>query len=296
VNAVGNQAKGAGYENTEVYEQTEILFMNIPNIHVIRESHRKLRDCCFPKIEEGGNWYSKVEDSRWLEYIKLLLQTTNTIVDLVDKQGSSVLLHCSDGWDRTPQLTSLAMLLLDPFYRTVRGFCILITKEWFAYGHKFAQRLGLGNKDFNDEQRAPIFIQFLDCVFQYLNQFPTAFEFNQQLLVTIADEAYTCRFGNFLFNSEQEAEEAKVREKTQSLWSFVLSNVKDFTNPLYIKRDQVLVPIVNSRKLVVWKEYCYRWNPELKKNDVAVARQWELRLLVEDLQNKIADLEKKLDK
>lgn len=31
-----------------------------------------------------------------------------------------MLVHCSDGWDRTAQITSLAMLLLDPFYRYIR--------------------------------------------------------------------------------------------------------------------------------------------------------------------------------
>ena len=36
--------------------------------------------------------------------------------------GKSVVLHCSDGWDRTAQLSSLAMLMLDSHYRTLRGF------------------------------------------------------------------------------------------------------------------------------------------------------------------------------
>lgn len=36
--------------------------------------------------------------------------------------GDPVLVHCSDGWDRTSQLTSLAQLLVDPYYRTIEGF------------------------------------------------------------------------------------------------------------------------------------------------------------------------------
>ena len=37
---------------------------------------------------------------------------------------TSVVVHCSDGWDRTSQLTSLAMLMLDSFYRTTEGFMV----------------------------------------------------------------------------------------------------------------------------------------------------------------------------
>ena len=40
----------------------------------------------------------------------------------------TLLRNFTDGWDRTSQLTSLAQLLLDPYYRTLTGFAILIEK------------------------------------------------------------------------------------------------------------------------------------------------------------------------
>ena len=52
------------------------------------------------------------------------------------------MVHCSDGWDRTAQLTALAQLLLDPHYRTIAGFAALVEKEWCAFGHLFADRTG----------------------------------------------------------------------------------------------------------------------------------------------------------
>lgn len=53
-------------------------------------------------------------------------------------EGTSVLVHCSDGWDRTAQVCSLASLLLDPYYRTVPGFmvssrCFIISEEVYVY-------------------------------------------------------------------------------------------------------------------------------------------------------------------
>ena len=44
------------------------------------------------------------------------------VAEVIERQRSSVLVHCTDGWDRTAQLTALAMLMLDPFYRTIQGF------------------------------------------------------------------------------------------------------------------------------------------------------------------------------
>lgn len=72
-------------------------------------------------------------------------------------------MHCSDGWDRTAQLCCIAEILLDPYYRTLKGFEVLIEKEWVTFGHQFDLR----NGNFVDEsterdEKSPIFIQFLD--------------------------------------------------------------------------------------------------------------------------------------
>lgn len=50
----------------------------------------------------------------------------------VSEEGVSVLVHCSDGWDRTAQVCSAAAVLLDPYYRTLRGFMV---HQLLALGH-----------------------------------------------------------------------------------------------------------------------------------------------------------------
>ena len=68
----------------------------------------------------NNSWYSALEATRWLQNLSALIKSACTIVEAVDVEGRSTLIHCSDGWDRTPQLASLAQLLLDPYYRTIK--------------------------------------------------------------------------------------------------------------------------------------------------------------------------------
>ncbi|KAH9598076.1 hypothetical protein LSM04_002759 [Trypanosoma melophagium] len=51
------------------------------------------------------------------------------------KKARLVMVNCSDGWDRTPQVCALTQLLLDPYFRTVEGFITLLEKEFVAFGH-----------------------------------------------------------------------------------------------------------------------------------------------------------------
>nr|XP_058907082.1 myotubularin-related protein 1 isoform X5 [Kogia breviceps] len=198
-----NKAKGGGYESESAYPNAELVFLEIHNIHVMRESLRKLKEIAYPAIDEA-RWLSNVDGTHWLEYIRMLLAGAVRIADKIESGKTSVVVHCSDGWDRTAQLTSLAMLLLDSYYRTIKGFEALLEKEWISFGHRFALRVGHGNDNHADADRSPIFLQFIDCVWQMTRQFPSAFEFNELFLITILDHLYSCLFGTFLCNCEQQ--------------------------------------------------------------------------------------------
>lgn len=64
------QAKGGGYESEDAYQNAELVFLDIHNIHVMRESLRKLKEIVYPNIEET-HWLSNLESTHWLEHIKV---------------------------------------------------------------------------------------------------------------------------------------------------------------------------------------------------------------------------------
>lgn len=68
-----------------------------------------------------SSWIKALKDSSWLKHIKDILDASIFVVNAI-RSGTSVLVHCSDGWDRTSQTTSLSSLMLDPYYRTIEGF------------------------------------------------------------------------------------------------------------------------------------------------------------------------------
>ncbi|KAL3900636.1 MAG: hypothetical protein SGCHY_001199 [Lobulomycetales sp.] len=130
-NAMGQMALGAGTENTDVYKFGDLHFAGIDNIHVVRESMNRLIEA----LQLGPLPISKssLDKSGWLKHIRNIIKGAILITKSL-LNGTNVLVHCSDGWDRTSQLCSLAEICLDPYYRTVEGFMVLVEKEWCSFG------------------------------------------------------------------------------------------------------------------------------------------------------------------
>nr|CAD2135373.1 unnamed protein product [Meloidogyne enterolobii] len=265
INAKANRANGGGYEN---YSNCQLKFMDIQNIHVVRESLKKLKDACFPRIRQK-RFQQTLEETKWLAHLQTILDAGALAAREIYLHKNSVLVHCSDGWDRTAQITSLTMLQLDPYYRTIEGFSVLIEKEWCSFGHKFAHRIGHGQDKPEDKERSPIFVQFIDCVWQLYNQFTSAFEFNVRFLKTILDELYSCRFGTFLYNCERERSELQVKENTTSVWSFILENRESYVNDKY-DSEATLGDFIRQKAKVYprfWTDYYCRYSQLVPKED-----------------------------
>ena len=208
-------------------------------------------------MEITERWLSSLESTNWFQIISSVLAAAVKIAVFVDKRNASIITHCSDGWDRTPQISALSQFLMDPYYRTMYGFAILIEKEWCSFGHRFSTRSGhLGN---SLEEICPIFLVFIDCIYQMIVQFPCSIEFNEEFLLFIIEHVYSCRYGTFLCDSEKEATEKKINEKTISLWTIINEKRDEYLNVYYRMNSQVLYPSCSIRKLQIWSAYYLRF-------------------------------------
>uniref|UniRef100_A0A8B9ST41 Myotubularin related protein 6 n=1 Tax=Anas platyrhynchos TaxID=8839 RepID=A0A8B9ST41_ANAPL len=207
LNAMANRAAGKGYENEDNYSNIRFQFVGIENIHVMRSSLQKLLEVSGTKGLSVNDFLSGLESSGWLRHIKAVLDAAVFLVKAIAVESASVLVHCSDGWDRTSQVCSLGALLLDSYYRTIKGFMVLIEKDWISFGHKFSDRCC--QLDGDPKEISPVFTQFLESVWNLMEQFPQAFEYNEAFLLQIHEHVHSCQFGNFLGNCQKEREELK---------------------------------------------------------------------------------------
>ncbi|XP_050087670.1 uncharacterized protein LOC126572416 isoform X2 [Anopheles aquasalis] len=256
--AVTNRARGGGCECAEYYPSAEIQFMSLGNIHVIRKSFHALRQLCASQADIP-NWLGLLERTLWLQHLSGLLAASMVVCHAIERNGRPVLVHCSDGWDRTPQIVATAQLCLDPYYRTIEGFRVLVEREWLSFGHKFADRCGHGPGSDETNERCPVFLQWLDCVHQIHRQFPCSFEFDMGYLIKLAQHSHSCLFGTFLCNTVKERQENSVPDRTFSVWPFLSGPI--YKNHLYVpNRERVLWPAHNVRDLRLWTEvYLGSW-------------------------------------
>ncbi|WWC57719.1 uncharacterized protein I303_100253 [Kwoniella dejecticola CBS 10117] len=141
-NAMANVAMGAGTENMENYKLGKKAYLGIDNIHVMRNSLKIITEA----IREAETKPSGVLDrgllrkSNWLKHLSTILDGSLMIIKNIHLNASHVLIHCSDGWDRTGQLSAISQICLDPYYRTIEGFAVLVEKDFLSFGHKFMDR------------------------------------------------------------------------------------------------------------------------------------------------------------
>lgn len=87
------------------------------------------------------NFVSSFIKTKWPVYIEEVLQKAFDVVLTLKRH--SVLIHCPTGSDGSCVLSSLAQIIMDPYYRTFEGFKALIYKEWLFFQHNFTKKSAL---------------------------------------------------------------------------------------------------------------------------------------------------------
>ena len=314
-NAFANQlTKGGGHESSN-YANVKVLFCGIHNIHVVQDAMMKVQEAekyRSPKMmaalrddgydsddasdsgsgprpgqlmskvgnEPLGSRYSGAEEAKWLQHIRSIIAASLEVVSIVEDHCCPVLVHCSDGWDRTPQVTSLSQVLLDPHYRTYNGFCSLIEKDWVSLGHRFASRAsgmrvtspipvsGYHEEDYDDtgrpiisgppapDSQSPTFVQWLTCMAQIVDQHTNAFEFNHRLLWLLAEQHCSGKHPSFLCDTDkQRLKDYRVYKSGMTCpWTLLYDEYGEgFINPQYCKVDSSIRDLdMSLRRLNSW--------------------------------------------
>uniref|UniRef100_A0A672PXW0 Myotubularin-related protein 6-like n=1 Tax=Sinocyclocheilus grahami TaxID=75366 RepID=A0A672PXW0_SINGR len=298
LNALANRAAGKGYENEDNYSNIRFQFVGIENIHVMRGSLQKLLEVVGTRSLSMTDYLVGLENSGWLRHIKAIMDAAIFLAKAVTVEGASVLVHCSDGWDRTAQVCALGSLLMDPYYRTIKGFMVLIEKDWISFGHKFADRCDQLDPD--QKEVSPIFTQFLECVWQLTEQFPQAFEFSEWFLIQIHEHVHSCQFGNFLGNSQRQREVLQLKERTYSLWAHLLSEKQNYMNPVYspsfAESHPVLEPSTQACHFKFWRNMYHQYDRSMHPRQSILKQVLTFKESNRELEGTVQALKTKLQK
>ncbi|TRZ02283.1 hypothetical protein DNTS_003178 [Danionella cerebrum] len=233
--------------------KTEDLSESLPSVHEIQQSYNRFKQ--FFLIDNSTDfwmsdmkWFSSLEGSGWLDIIRQCLQKSIEVVECLEKDNTNVLITEEEGTDLCCVISSLSQIMLDPYYRTLLGFQSLVQKEWVAGCHAFLDRSNhLHQKD--KDCHSPVFLLFLECVWQLVQQHSPAFQFSETYLTVLSDSVNVPIFSTFLFNSAHHRESTMKTEsplaQSSSLscppvwdWSVQFDGKAQsfFFNPLYSEK------------------------------------------------------------
>jgi hypothetical protein len=107
LNAQANMVKGGGYESCgpgKNYSNCSIAFGDIENIHDVRKASEKLFSLGLSKLKGRHyhrEWIQQIESTQYFQILSRILEFSNDILKTMLVDQRNILIHCSDGWDRT---------------------------------------------------------------------------------------------------------------------------------------------------------------------------------------------------
>jgi len=263
---------------THVYSQfCTFQFINL-NLKELQAGFTALQSSLSKSISSSSkgrkslNRIKELTTDIWVPLIEKYLNYANTIVTKIADGQAVMISSGGPEYETDYTLSSLVQIMVDPFYRTMEGFCVLLGKDWVSYGFPFL--------DETINWAEPVLFHFIHCVWTLLQQNPQEFEFNQEFLAFVLDSFISSQFSTFLHNSEKEALE--VGEVQRSLFLYVLH--KDhrlvFENPLYSPGTSGKEPRYGNHDIRLWTSYILR-------NDVSILSHEQH--FVNSIESKITD-------
>ena len=115
-----------------------------------------------------------------------------------------------------------------------------------------------------------------------MQQFPSEFEFNEQLLILMLDHSYISQFGTFLHNCVKDREDQQLSTKTSSLWTCVYQSIERYTSPHYVGYEDpefmetiqkdckyaFIKPNTNLKCIKLWTNYYLRFDRTVPKGNL----------------------------
>ena len=98
----------------ESFSKCDFIPVDYDDARRVKASFKKLVRACAPSspfVDPEKGFLRAFEDSEWHKQLQCIVQIAGAIVDLLDMQGSSVMLCLEDGWDFTAQVTTYGISL-----------------------------------------------------------------------------------------------------------------------------------------------------------------------------------------
>lgn len=121
--------------------------------------------------------------------------------------------------------------------------------------------------------KSPLFMLFLDCVWQMMNQYPAAFEFTEAYLTVLSDSMWIPLFSTFLFNSSKQRAQYFMVRDTCILYFFcylIVSFVQLVTSESVISKKETPAPISTPSSSTKVSDWPHRQSRNLQGESLVV--------------------------
>ena len=193
---IDNWMHGGGTEQIDSYsghnKKSKHYTSGIGNVRVVLQAWKDANSDSLALLMKGR---------KWVKQLRTIVKALKSCVENLESSPTTMVIHCTDGWDRTPEMCALIQIAMCANYRTVKGFTEVLIREFSKRGHKFGKHYS--DPGLDERSPAPILPQFFEIVHILIQSNPDEFEFGDDYLLWLAWNVYSHRFIEFVTNAAQ---------------------------------------------------------------------------------------------